>query len=261
MLDSVIDDANSLGDDLPSGLIRKPGKIKAAAKRKKKLSEVKTVNVLPANIDVQHCDFRNLQVEDGSVDLILTDVIWSLSARKDWLALSECAKKWLKPKGLFVSLIGSETLPDFLDEIRTHLHYQTMGAMVYKAPKMSVDGRLFKQLTPFVIASNCKEKLDLGGLIDALFPKDANKDYFDMQQPISPMVDLTRALSKAGDVVVDPHLGSGTNGVADMRVGQRNFIGCDINLKTVDIARHRIHTEGREEFDPFFKSRVVTVAG
>ncbi len=87
-------------------MIRKPGTIESKAERKRNLKKVKPTKSIPANIELHQCDFRNLPVKPSTVDLILTDVAWGLSAKDDWLALAECAKKWLKPKGLFVSLIA-----------------------------------------------------------------------------------------------------------------------------------------------------------
>jgi len=177
-----------------SGLIRKPGTIKSKADRKRNLAKVKPTKSIPANVELHQCDFRNLPVKPGTVDLILTDVVWGISAKDDWLALAECAKKWLKPKGLFVSLIGSMTLPDFLDAVRKHLNYQHTGAMIYPNPHPMINGNIYEQWRPFVIASRTTEKLHLG-IIDTLFPKEACKQYDDWQQPLSVAAYLTKELS------------------------------------------------------------------
>ncbi len=50
--------------------------------------------------------------------------------------------------------------------------------------------------------------------------------------------------SRATDVVLDPFMGSGTNGVVAKRLG-RNFVGIDIKEEYVEIARKRID-KGRE---------------
>ena len=226
-----------------SGLIRKPGTIKSKADRKRNLAKVKPTKTIPANIELHQCDFRNLPVKPGTVDLILTDVVWGIGAKDDWLALAECAKKWLKPEGLFVSLIGSMTMPDFLDAVRKHLNYQHTGSMVYPIPRPMMSGDVFEQWRPFVIASRMPEKLHLG-IVDTLFPKEADKQYDDWQQPLSVAAYLTKELSKPGALIVDPHLGTGTNSVACNLIAEgRRFIGCDIEERKVKIARHRLATE------------------
>jgi DNA modification methylase len=52
-------------------------------------------------------------------------------------------------------------------------------------------------------------------------------------------------LSKPGSVVLDPQLGTGTNGVAASLLGDRTFFGNDIDPEKVRISRHRIATEGK----------------
>ncbi len=240
--DKLKPNLSELSGDL-SGLIRKPGTIKSKADRKRNLKKVKQTKSIPANIELHQCDFRNLPVKPGTVDLILTDVVWGISAKDDWFALAECAKKWLKPKGLFVSLIGAVTLPDFLDAVRKHLHYQHTGSMVYGNPRPMLSGDVFEQWRPLVIASRTKKKLHLG-IVDTLFPKEADKQYDDWQQPLSVAAYLTENLSKPDAVIVDPHLGTGTNAVACNLIGEgRKFIGCDNEAKKIKIARHRLATE------------------
>lgn len=93
------------------------------------------------------------------------------------------------------------------------------------------------------MASRTKEKLHLG-IIDTLFPKEADKQYDDWQQPLSVAAYFTKRLSKSGALIVDPHLGTGTNAVACNLIGEgRRFIGCDVEEKKIEIARHRLATE------------------
>jgi len=47
------------------------------------------------------------------------------------------------------------------------------------------------------------------------------------------------AFSKEGDLVFDPFIGSGTTGVAALKL-KRNFIGCEINKEYFEIAKKRI---------------------
>ena len=59
------------------------------------------------------------------------------------------------------------------------------------------------------------------------------------QFPIALPRRLIRALTKFGDIVFDPYLGSGSSGVAAVLEGRR-FIGNDITSKYLQIARRRI---------------------
>ncbi len=52
-------------------------------------------------------------------------------------------------------------------------------------------------------------------------------------------LDIIRNFSKPGDVILDPTMGSGTTGVAALRLG-RYFIGIEIEAVTFVIAKARI---------------------
>ena len=52
-------------------------------------------------------------------------------------------------------------------------------------------------------------------------------------------------LSREGDTILDPFMGSGTTGVACARLGRR-FIGCEIEPRYFDIACRRIEEAYRQ---------------
>lgn len=57
--------------------------------------------------------------------------------------------------------------------------------------------------------------------------------------PISLAYDLVLGFSNAGDIVLDPFMGSGTTGVAAL-MEKRRFVGIDISEDYCTMARHRI---------------------
>ena len=57
---------------------------------------------------------------------------------------------------------------------------------------------------------------------------------------------LVRLVSKEGDVVLDPFMGSGTTGVACKRLG-RNFIGIELSEEYIKIAERRIDVSETEK--------------
>ena len=61
---------------------------------------------------------------------------------------------------------------------------------------------------------------------------------------------LVRLVSKEGDTVLDPFMGSGTTGVA-CKMLKRNFIGIELNDEYIEIARARIEAweEEKENID------------
>jgi len=63
------------------------------------------------------------------------------------------------------------------------------------------------------------------------------------QKPVDLCEYLIRTYSKPDSVVLDPFMGSGSTGVAAVRVGRR-FVGIDNMPEWVDVARRRIRDEG-----------------
>lgn len=59
------------------------------------------------------------------------------------------------------------------------------------------------------------------------------------EKPVELLSILVRQSTAAGELVIDPFLGSGSTGVAATRAGRR-FAGCDVNANAVQLAIKRI---------------------
>jgi site-specific DNA-methyltransferase (adenine-specific) len=64
------------------------------------------------------------------------------------------------------------------------------------------------------------------------------------QKPLPLMLELVELFTDPGELVLDPFCGSGTTGVACLRLGRR-FIGIERDAKYAAIARERLTAEGR----------------
>ena len=67
------------------------------------------------------------------------------------------------------------------------------------------------------------------------------------QKPLALMEVLVRLFSDPGELILDPFAGSGTTGVAAVRLGRR-FVGWEMNPAYADIARRRLAT-AREQLE------------
>jgi site-specific DNA-methyltransferase (adenine-specific) len=65
------------------------------------------------------------------------------------------------------------------------------------------------------------------------------------QKPLWLMLDLVRLFTDPGDLVFDGHFGSGTTGVACLRLGRR-FVGCEINEQYFAVAVERLRAAERD---------------
>ena len=237
----------TLSGDL-SGDIRRPKKLVALARRKTALIAVNSApkSDLPSEIRIEHSDFHDLQIEEESVDVILTDVVWQLAAEPDWRDLAKLATKWLKEDGVFCSFIGNYGEARLYQVLAEQLLYQATVAIVFPTPSWPVGRGIGKQWRPAVVFAKSKRFI-LPRITDVIFvPQTSNreKDYHDWQQRLDVSMELMQRLSKPGNVILDPHLGTGTNAVAASLLGNRTFIGCDIDEQQVKTARYRVATEG-----------------
>ena len=62
------------------------------------------------------------------------------------------------------------------------------------------------------------------------------------QKPIALLERIIKASSNKGDTVMDFFNGSGTTGVASIKLG-RNYIGCDINPKAIKLTKERLENK------------------
>lgn len=62
------------------------------------------------------------------------------------------------------------------------------------------------------------------------------------QKPLPLMLELVELFTSTGDLVLDPFAGSGTTGVACLRLG-REFIGCEREKRYFDLASERLRAE------------------
>ena len=64
------------------------------------------------------------------------------------------------------------------------------------------------------------------------------------QKPIRLMMELVEQFTDPGDLVLDTHCGSGTTGVACLRLGRR-FLGIEVDAVMAETARERLRAEER----------------
>lgn len=75
-------------------------------------------------------------------------------------------------------------------------------------------------------------------------PRGADRPEHPTPKPIDLMLALIEDFTDPGDIVLDPFAGSGTTGVAALRLGRR-FIGCELDPKYHALACERLTAEER----------------
>lgn len=72
--------------------------------------------------------------------------------------------------------------------------------------------------------------------------RDNNTREHPTQKPLDLMLALVADFTDPGDLILDPYAGSGTTGVAALRLGRR-FLGCERNPEWAELARERLRAE------------------
>ncbi|MGO9121233.1 MAG: DNA-methyltransferase [Desulfomonilaceae bacterium] len=214
-------------------------------KRAASLREAETVKA-DERVRVVHGDFRKVFVEstvqNDSVDLLLTDPPYLGKYLPLWGDLGKFAARVLKPGKLLVTYSGHYHLPEVIGLLSQHLEYVWIAAIVYPSfPATVFDRRLKTSWKPALLFSKGKyEPLEnLEWFADRIEGDGRNKSHHKWEQGIGESEYFIENLTYEGDLVVDPFLGSGTNGLAAKRL-QRRFLGCDVDENAVKTALYRL---------------------
>lgn len=187
----------------------------------------------------------------GSVDAVVTDPPYGLDFGKggwdghipDWLGLARAVAP------IVVFTTAPTTLWDYPRPDWLACWYRTA------AQSRTAQGG-FNHWTPVPVYGNCKFKVDTyytNGMttahdnrgIDHPSPKDVKMVCW-----------MIENATKDGDTVLDPFMGSGTTGVACMKLG-RNFIGIERDPGYFAIAQRRIAAAQAQLVLPLFGAEVT----
>ena len=193
---------------------RRSTRLLAKQGRQERIEQI-TATSLPDDITIQHCDLRDLEAPSETVNLILTDVMWTEAAVEDWLALGRRAVEWLKPDGLLATFIGQHLLLRMANAIQEGgLHFQWIfnGRFDTQGNAAEVNG-VIGRWRPVVVFSKSPHHI-FRKTIDTFEVGVAEKDWSHLQQTVQGTRWLLEHLSEPGDFIVDPCMGTGTTAVS-----------------------------------------------
>lgn len=189
------------------------------------------------NVDIRLGDFRDVLADLEGIDAIITDPPYPgqfLPLLDDLAAWSD---KVLHEDGVLVVLFGQTYLPEVYRRLDGHRPYRWTGA--YLTP-----GAGYSSM-PRRVQSNWKPVLVYGGgdRFSDVFRSEGTdhsaKSLHFWGQDYGAFHQIVERLTKPGQTVVDPFMGSGTTLAAAKALG-RHAIGCDIDPQHVDVARKRL---------------------
>lgn len=185
-------------------------------------------------VEIRHGDFREVLADLENVGAIITDPPYSAEFLPLLADLGAWADKVLAPDGVLAVLMGQTYLPEVYRLLDGHRPYRWTAC--YLTPGAGYASH------PRKVQSNWKPLLVYGagrsfGDVFRADGRDADaKDRHEWGQDYGAFHDIVGRLTKPGQTVVDPFMGSGTTLLAARTQG-RHAIGCDVDLEHVATAR------------------------
>lgn len=191
-------------------------------------------------IDILTGDFRDADIEDNSVDLVLTDPPYAKEYLPLWSDLSRMAICALKPGGFLVTYSGQMYLPEVMRRLGEHLEYYWLAGLQHIGPKTRIWPRkMLNGMKPILIYAKRPVQKQHKTLVDLIDSRTQSKRFHAWGQKVSPVRCLLEAFTIEGDLVWDPFLGGGTTAAACLQA-HRNCIGHEIDPEVADVARERM---------------------
>jgi site-specific DNA-methyltransferase (adenine-specific) len=219
------------------------------------------------------------QIDDCSVDLLLTDALYCRDGVPLFEDLGRVANRVLRDEGILLCMVGQSYLPEQISLLSEHLTYhwtlacitpngspflykkrlttgwkpilmfvksEYTGDMAYDIVRAPIEISE-KEVPPHTQTIEVPEKLSdnpVSTVDDLVYaPADkAEKELLRHAQPLEVFETLIERFSRPGDCVLDVFCGSGTTAVAALKK-KRKVIACDKEEKRVEMTRKRIEEE------------------
>lgn len=243
---------DTLGDEAPERLLqlsRAETKAREASLARFRARQVPKVTK-GRRWRVEHCDFRDLDIADRSVDAIICDPPYTDDAIPIFSDLSEFAARVLKPGRLLAAYCGKLRQPEEMARLAEHLEYVWIGATVLRGRHTKVHvHKINGWHRPWLLYSAGPYK-PRAWIKDTLIATDGagekELDDHPWQQAEGPIRELVRMLTLPSELVLDPFVGSGTTVAAAVAEGRR-FVGCDLDAGAVAMTLERLEAGKSKE--------------
>ena len=190
-------------------------------------------------IDLYLGDSQEILPKIQYADFCLTDPPYILGFEWVWEFLGRNMKRLLPVGRSLVTLCGHWIIPEAIDGLRASgLRYWWIAGMRNTCFKRLVGKYVVAQFKPALWFVN-ETRRGTRTPFDMVPGSKNDKSRHKWQQPTNWSEHWIENLSEKGEIVIDPFMGSGTNGEAAIRK-KRKFIGIEINPKDFDLCVERM---------------------
>ncbi len=217
-------------------------------KRKEAQDEIRNYQVKNEEVmrdlekNLRHGDFMKIgkDIPQNSVNLIFTDPPYGNDSTYLYEEIAILGKRVLKDGGSLLCYASCRNLPRILTDMGKHLGFWWVIPVrcVNKHPKIR-GTCVYSNWKPILwfVKGNRRERSNY--FDDVVNHGKAEKEFHGWQQSVKEAEYCISNLTKPGDMVLDPMLGTGTSGVAAIRL-KRQFIGIEIDSERYYISCKRI---------------------
>ncbi len=200
------------------------------------------------NCQLYNADFRDVKIDDNSIDLIFTDPPYDEESLPLYYDLAEYAGRVLKPGGSIVTYFGQYMLIEFAKQLEdSGLKYWWMFCVKHTGAKASFFSRKifvgWKPLLWFVKGDQAKLIDFVDDFIESEPP---DKIEHDWEQSVIEAEHVIKSLTVPGMKVLDPFMGSGTTAIACDRLDLQ-FIGAEIDEDIFKIGQSNIARSRKQQ--------------
>ncbi|MBA7541667.1 hypothetical protein ES705_33983 [subsurface metagenome] len=206
--------------------------------------EGKEIKLTDSDIQLINDDFREVDIEENSIDLVFTDPPYTGEDLDLWSDLSEFANKVLKPSSFLVTYAGHMYLPTLLNNLSEHLIYYWELCLYLPGEPHWVLGRNIGGQWRSILVFQKEPFRKLDKIVNDYLENDVRqKSLHPWQQGEDGAGKLIERFSKEGDLICDPMMGSGTFPYVAYKM-KRRAIGIEINEEDFNISKGRITSQG-----------------
>lgn len=211
--------------------------------KEKKIKQIKESAKEFENTDIKiyNKDFRELKIEDSSIDLILTDPPYPAEYLHLWKDLFIQAKKILKPNKFLIAYSGQM----YLDKIFKYadeagLDYYWMINIEFTKKPLVHGRKVLNEWKPILVFQNGLKQHDRV-FSDKITMKYTEREMHDLNwgQTIEPFEFLLDRFSNTQDLIYEPFAGTGTTLIACKNTN-RKCIGTEIKTDYIDLIKGRL---------------------
>lgn len=194
------------------------------------------------DIQIFNKDFRKLDLQENSIDLILTDPPYPYEFLELWKDLFLVAKKVLKPNAFLIAYSGQM----YLDKIfqyanEAQLDYYWMINIEFTKKPLIHGRKVLNEWKPILVFQNGIKQND------KIFNDKIKMDYsveremhdLNWGQTVAPFEFLLDKFSNEMDLIFEPFAGTGTTLVACKNM-KRKCIATEIEEKYIDLIKSRL---------------------